>query len=249
MGIRWALAALLLAGPSLLAQTCNNTPAYSTCEMAFQLNEQEAAAHPHPYASVELKVEFRSPRRRTYTLPGYWDGGRRMMVRFSPTEEGAWDYLVNSNIAAWNNKTGNFTAAASTSPGFIVPANVHHWQYTEKSTTGLYQPHLWLGANELLLGGMEDAAFRAMADARAAQKFTHVRTFVVAGSFGGQFTPGGDPNLDYFRRLDSRILYLNQKGLVADLVLAGGAGTVTKLFPTREERRRFVRFVVGRYGA
>jgi hypothetical protein len=170
-----------------------------------------------------------------------------MVVRIAPTEEGQWDYLVNSNIAAWDGKTGSFTASASASPGFILPANVHHWQYTEKSSAGLYQPHLWLGANEPLFGGMDENAFRAMADARAAQKFTHVRGFVLAGSFGGQFT--GEPNLDYFRRLDARVRYLNQKGMIADLVLAGGTGTLTKLFPTWQERKRFVRFVAGRYAA
>jgi hypothetical protein len=249
MELRWALAILALAAPGLRAQSCNNTAAYSTCDIAFELSDAEAAAHPRPYTSVELRVEFRSPRRRTYALPGYWDGGRRMVVRFAPTEEGQWDYLVNSNIAAWNGRTGSFSAAVSASPGFILPANVHHWQYTEKSSAGLYQPHLWLGANELLFGGMDDAAFRAMADARAAQKFTHVRGFVVAGSSGGQFSADGQPNLDYFRRLDGRVRELNQKGLIADLVLAGGSGTITKLFPTWQERKRFVRFVTGRYAA
>lgn len=249
MGLRWAIAFFALAAPVLQAQTgCNNTPAYSTCEIAFDLSDTEAAAHPHPYASVELRVEFRSPRRRTYALPAYWDGGRRMVVRFAPTEEGQWDYLVDSNVAGWNGKTGSFTAAASTVPGFIVPANVHHWQYTEKSKDGLFQAHLWMGANELLFGTMDDAAFRAMADARAAAKFTHVRGYVLAGSFGGQFA-NGEPSLDYFRKLDARVRYLNEKGLIADLVLAGGAGTITKLFPTWQERRRFVRFVAGRYAA
>jgi hypothetical protein len=248
MGLRWALAILALAVPGLRAQSCDNTPAYSTCEMAFELSEAEAAAHPHPYASVELRVEFRSPRRRTYGMSGYWDGGRRVVVRFAPTEEGQWDYLVSSNIAGWNGKTGSFSAAGSPSPGFILPANVHHWQYAEKSSAGLYQPHLWLGANELLFGGMDDTAFRAMADARAAQKFTHVRGFVLAGPSGGQFA-AGEPNLDYFRRLDGHVRYLNQKGLIADLVLAGGEGTITKLFPTWQDRKRFVRFVAARYAA
>jgi hypothetical protein len=246
MSFRWALAMLALALPALRAQSaCNNTPAYSTCEMAFDLSDADAAAHPNPYATVDLRVEFRSPARRTYALPAFWDGGRRLVVRFAPTEAGQWDYLVNSNLPSWDHKTGSFTAAASSSKGFILAANVHHWEYTEKSKDGLYQPHLWMGANEPLFGAMDDAAFRAVADSRAAQKFTHVRGFVLAG--GGQFGPNGLPNLDYFRRLDSRVRYLNDKGLIADLVLAGGAGTITKLFPTPEARRRFVRFVAGRY--
>jgi len=249
MHYRWALAALALAAPALHAQaSCNNTQAYTPCEMVFELNEQEAAAHPNPYATVDLRVEFRSPQQHTMALPGYWDGGRRMVVRFAPTEAGTWAYQVNSNIARWNGQTGNFTAAASDAKGFIQAANVHHWQYTEMKN-GLYQPHLWLGVDEPLFGSLDDAAFRALADARAAEKFTHLRGFVLAGSFGGQFGTNGQPNLDYFRRLDGRVRYLNEKGLIADLVLAGGAGTLTKLFPTWQERRQFVRFVAGRYAA
>ena len=41
------------------------------------------------------------------------------------------------------------------------------------------------------------------------------------------------PNLEFFHRLDERVRYVNQKGMMADLVLAGGEGTLTKLFPQR----------------
>src|ERR1035441_3386232 len=111
MGLSLATLFLTLVPLALRAQsTCNNTPAYSPCEMVFELGEKDAAANPHPYVSVDLRVEFRSPRRRTYALPGYWDGGRRMLIRFSPTEAGEWNYLVTSNIAERNQKTGTLTA-------------------------------------------------------------------------------------------------------------------------------------------
>ena len=134
MGFRWAFILALLA-PGLRAQTpCNNTPAYSVCEMTFDL---PANVHPNPYATVELRVDFRSPRRHTYAIPAFWDGGRRMIARFAPTEGGAWDYQITSNIAEWNDKTGSFTAASSEGKGFLLAANVHHWMYTEKTAAGL----------------------------------------------------------------------------------------------------------------
>src|ERR1700754_4916977 len=113
---------------ALRAQTpCAGTPAYQTCDIVFELSPQAAAAHPDPYKTVELKAEFRSPRHRTFAMPAFWDGGRRMVVRFAPTEAGDWDYRLSSNIADLDGKTGTFTAAASPSQGFIHPANVHHW--------------------------------------------------------------------------------------------------------------------------
>src|SRR5436305_12972002 len=90
---------------------CNNTPAYSTCELVFELSEATAAKHPEPYKTVDLKVEFRSPRHRTLAVPAFWDGGRRLVVRFAPTEAGDWDYRLASNLTEYEGKTGKFTAA------------------------------------------------------------------------------------------------------------------------------------------
>lgn len=238
MRFGWVIA---LAAPAALfgqASPCEGVKTYSSCEVAFEL---PAAAHPNPYQSVDLRIEFRSPRRRTLAMPAFWDGGRRFVVRFSPIEAGQWDYHVTSNVAEWNDKQGSFTAAASESPGFIVPANVHHWRYTEMSA-GLYQGHLWMGATEPGFATMDDAAFRAMADERAAQKFTHVRGVVLTDAAYAS----GAPSPEYFKRLDARVRYLHEKEIVTDLVFAG-SGTLTKLFATPEERRRFVRYMVARY--
>ena len=44
------------------------------------MTEAEAAQHPNPYLTVQLHAEFRSPRHRTIMMPGFWDGGRRMVI-------------------------------------------------------------------------------------------------------------------------------------------------------------------------
>src|SRR5882672_11464024 len=133
MGLRCLTLFAAGAMMCLRAQTpCPATPLYSPCDIVFELNDAEVAAHPNPYLTVDIRIEFRSPRHRTYLLPAFWDGGRRMVVRFSPTEAGDWVYRVTSNVADFDGKTGSFTAAASTVPGFIRAANVHHWAYTER---------------------------------------------------------------------------------------------------------------------
>src|SRR3954465_974846 len=139
--MRLAVLAMLPA-LALRAQTpCANVPAYTTCDIVFELSEKAAAAHPDPYKTVDLKAEFRSPRHRTMAMPAFWDGGRRMIIRFAPTEAAEWDYSLTSNAADFEAKTGSFTAAASTAPGFIRAANVHHWAYTERDARGLDQAH------------------------------------------------------------------------------------------------------------
>jgi hypothetical protein len=242
-------ALLFLAASALAAQSpCANTPAYTSCEIVFELSDQSAARHPEPYKTVELRAEFRSPRHRTLAIPAFWDGARRLVIRFAPTEAGDWDYRLTSNVADLDGKTGNFTAAASPSPGFIHAENVHHWAYTERSATGLYQAHLWMGASELRFPFEDDATFRAIADARSGQKFNHLRGLVMNGADAAYQSPDS-PDLAQFRRLDERVRYLNSKGITADLVFAPDTASLVKAFPTWEQRRRFIRYLVARCAA
>src|SRR4051812_30162705 len=84
---------------SAIAQTtCPSTPVFSTCEMTFELSGADASAHPAPYRDVELRVEFRSTRGRTFAIPAFWDGGTMLRLRFTPNELGNWAGHVTSNI-------------------------------------------------------------------------------------------------------------------------------------------------------
>src|SRR5579871_2217481 len=92
---------LFLASVPVLAQTpCDGTPAYTPCEFVFELSAGDLAAHPNPYASVKLEAEFRSPHFKTYLMPAFWDGARKMILRFTPTEAGPWSYKISSNLSA-----------------------------------------------------------------------------------------------------------------------------------------------------
>jgi hypothetical protein len=181
---------------------------------------------------------------RTYGIPAFWDGGRRMVLRFGPTESGRWEYRLTSNIAAWNGQTGTFTAAGSDSPGYIAPANVHHWAYAPRNL-----PHLWMGASEPRFAFWTDQEFQSMADARIAQKFNHLRGLVLGDNPDLALSPTGLPDPRQFARLDARVRYWNQKGGIVDLVLAPSAGALARALPTADSRRRFLRFLTGRYAA
>jgi hypothetical protein len=242
------ISAIILFALALNAQpaqpaACDNTPAWSPCEIGFELSAADAAAHANPYNSVELRADFRSPQMRSISLPAYWDGGNRLVFRFAPQMSGQWQYHLTSNVASLDGKEGSFNAAESESPGFIHAANVHHWAYLAHSGP-LTQAHLWLAAGEPRFPFVDDAAFHAAADERAAQKFTHMRGIVLGE---GAFTAAALPEVKYFQRLDERVRYLNQKGLIADLTIAENPAALAKLFPTPAARRRLVAFLVGRY--
>jgi Protein of unknown function (DUF4038) len=174
-------------------------------------------------------------------MPAFWAGGTRMIIRFTPTEAGPWEYRLTSNVATLSGKTGSFTASASNAPGFVVAANVHHWATDNK------QPHLWIGWTADQLTSASDAEFTQGLDAAASHSFTHLRCSILGG--GGELVPGYLPNLTYFQRLDQHLRQVHDKGLTADLLLGPDPEYLRKLFPDWQSRERFVRYVIARYAA
>ncbi|MGC8794055.1 MAG: DUF4038 domain-containing protein, partial [Bryobacteraceae bacterium] len=168
------------------------------------------------------------------------------VVRFAPTGVGEWVFRTVSNVAAFNERDGHLIALPGESPGFVQPANVHHWAWVD----GLERkPHLWMGDTCYRFAVLDRALFEKLVDTRAAQKFNHLRGLVLGGREESRraFPSPDRPDPAFFQELDRRILYMNRKGIIADLVLAGDQNHLAELFPSREERERYVRYLVARY--
>ena len=234
----------LLAGIPVLAQTpCEGTPAYSPCEFTFELSAGDLAAHPNPYSTVQLRAEFRSPHFKTYLMSAFWDGARKMILRFAPTEAGQWSYKIESNLSSVKSNEGSFNAAASEAPGYIHPANFHHWQSENK------KPHLWMGYIADRFPVESAPEFDQQLNTAAENHFTHFRGSILGNpSDAKQVYLGPDkPNPAYFDELDRRILAIHKKGLVIDLMLASDSAYLSSLFPDWQARERFLRYIVARY--
>src|SRR5712692_9810065 len=237
----------LLCAARILAQTpCKSAGVYEPCDIEFELSEQEAAQHPNPYLSVELRAEFRAPKGNTYRLPGFWDGGRKFKIRFAPLLEGRWDFRVSSNIERFSGKMGSFTATPPSTSGFVSPFNVHHFRYSEPNTG-----HYWMGDTCYRFATIPIETFRRLIDIRSTQKFNHLRGFVLGDEANAakvfptpdQITP------EHFQNVDERILYMNRKGITCDLILAGGVSELEKLLPNWKQRERYLRYLAARYAA
>lgn len=241
------LAAGFLWLPSALAQTaCPPTAIFSTCELAFELTDP--AAHKAPYRDVELRIEFRSPRGRTFAIPAFWDGGSTLRLRFTPNEVGNWVGHVTSNVAAWNDKQVTLTASESSAPGWVQAANVHHFAYSGPfAYNALPSPHLWMGQVIPNLSALSPDQFAQLAATRAKQKFNHFRVTLLDADVAKAFKGPEDFDPAIFRPIDEKLKAANQQGITVDLSLAGPNDQLVKLFPDRAQRRRLVQYVVARY--
>lgn len=211
----------------------------------FELTPQELAAHPNPYLSLQLYAEVKSPRFKTFLLHAFQETGNRFLIRFAPTEPGEWTWRLTSGIKRFDGQTGSVNANDSGRNGFIQPANVHHWSFPEK-----FKGHLWMGDNFERFAYVERKQMEAIVDRRAGQKFNHLRGLVFSSVAAEQklpFKSADEPNLDFFRELDARISYVTGLNIVVDLVLGAKNNQLANLFPTWQQRERYVRYMIARY--
>lgn len=218
--------------------------AYMPCELSFDWNSSEVTAEASAYKDELLNVEFRSPHAKTYLMHAYWDGGRTLRVRFSPTEDGEWAYHVTSEIKRFNDQEGQFAVSASASPGYVAVANLRHWWTDNK------QPHLWFSAEVPWLD-LSQADFEAWIDARKADGFTHIRGALLTQKAGkpAPLTTKLQPNFAYFAALDDRLLYAQSKGLVLDLMFADNSFVGTGTLEDWEARQALIAYLINRYSA
>lgn len=236
---------IALAAPAAAITPCDPVPAYSPCEIVIELSAADRTQHPNPYRSVDLWAEMRSPSFKTYRVPAFYDGAN-LVFRFSPPEAGEWTFRMTSNVASLNGQIGKFAATASDSAGFIRPANLHFWVHHEQR-----KPHLWMGDTCYRCAWMERGLFEAAVRKRAEQKFTHLRYLALPWQDAPEkaFRSADEPDQSWFRELDRRVAFVHGQGLFSDLILGGDENHLARLFPAREQRERYLRFIVARYSA
>lgn len=236
----------LAALSALIAAACPDAATYKPCDLVFEMTAAEAAQHPNPYLSVTLHAEFRSVRHRTILMPGFWDGGRRFIIRMAPNDPGEWVYRVTSNVASIQGKSGTFTAAESGHPGFLRVDNRRAW-----STTETRAPHLWMGDTSYRFAWMDDKTFDEMVRIRAGQRFNHIRGLVMHddAQYRAAYLAPDKPNVAHFQQLDRRILAMNAAGIFADLVFAPDRNHLTRMLPERTQREAYMKYLVSRYSS
>ena len=110
-------------------------------------------------------------------------------------------------------------------------------------------PHLWMGDTSYRFAVIDRGLFEQMVTKRAEQKFNHIRGLVL-GNFPGMdkaYLDADTPDPAYFQELDRRIRFMNDRGITADLVLAGDQNDLVKRFPSWQQRRRYVEYLISRY--
>jgi hypothetical protein len=221
------------------AQTvCPPTPQYTPCDLTFDI----------PYATpgaraFQLEGEFRSPGQNTSLVKAVWDGGTRWIIRFSPAEAGTYAWRLNTDLAGFKGKEGQFTATpAANKTGWLRAANVHHFAFLEG--TNKLTPHLWMGAVVVNFPELNEAQWKAAVDALAKLHFNQVGITLVDEKNAANFK-----SFEFFHSAEDKIRYANQNGLIVDIAFFGPDGLLNRLLPAHNDRQDWFTNAISRLAA
>ncbi len=119
---------------------------YQKFEVSFNINNGNEYTNPFDPEEVDISAVFISPSGKKWTIPGfyYYSAGTLWKVRFSPDEEGSWNYTVSVKDKGGETTTPSmkFVALKSGEKGpVIVAGNKRYLKYSDGSD--FYGVGLW----------------------------------------------------------------------------------------------------------
>ena len=225
---------------------------------------------------VDLRGVFTGPGGVQLVVPGFYDGENTWIIRFSPTAVGHWSMRTSSPAAALNGRLeANIECSANTNPavhgGLLVdPVNRHHFLYEDGTRYFLmgYEAD-WLWAVDMK--DPDRKVMRHLIDQIASRGFNHLIVNVFAYDtswskgkmnewdygppemfvFGGSNEKPDYSRLNpaFFKAYDGMMQALQDKGIVAHLMLKVYNKMVNWPTPGSEDEQRYFRYVTARYQA
>ncbi len=120
--------------PVILAVTLDRqeVPRYESVEMTVALK----AEYTNPYDARQVRLEglFLAPDGQQMTVPGFWDGESAWRLRFTPWQEGRWQYRVTVSDA-------NGVSAPAEGTFSVTASDRHGWLQVGSWVNPAYSPH------------------------------------------------------------------------------------------------------------
>ena len=245
---------------------------WEVTDIAFHVDD--AMSQP---ADVDFNAMFSSATGESFKVPGFYNGANQFVVRFTPPSPGKWSYVTSSTLNDLNGLKGELQVAAARNgrKGGIVIEPRSPRQFRYKNGEGYYPIAFecdWLFALDA-----ENASgipkTRKLVDSLAENGFNQIVMNVFAydvnwkkddklvaefeyGSprvfpFEGNNTAPkhSQLNVEYFKRLDRVIDYLDQKGIAAHLMIYVWNKQVSWPDADSDADNRYFDYIVKRYQA
>ncbi|QDP97087.1 DUF5060 domain-containing protein [Microlunatus elymi] len=212
----------------------------------------------NPFTDVEVQAIF-SYRNRDVTVDGFYDGGGRYKIRFSPDQEGSWRYRTVSPTTELNGHRGDFevgpAGAGNHGPVRVFGRSLFRYadgsRHESYGTTCYHWTHTGdLDHEELTLASLAESPFNKVRMCILPTQDMRPDRLAFVGSTA-ETLDRTRFNLEFFSHLEDRIGDLGRLGVEADLILFHpydkGHWGVDNMSP--ELDRFYLRYVVARLAA
>ena len=229
-------------------------PQFGVFEKIFAISGHRGNA----YRDIAADAVFTRPDGSPWSIPLFYSSRGFFRLRVSPDAEGIWDYTITSPDDKLNGMSGRFDCAASRLRGGLQPmaGYPYHFQYQDATPVWLFGDTQWRAFATEQAKALNCETIFHYVDIRAEQGFNYIHTDLM-GSGG---IAGGDSPFEsfavelirpeYFEEVDSRIRYMNARGITSGIVLAWHRGfPAWECFHSEQAVLRFARYITARYSA
>ena len=264
----------LLGLTSSLAQDRSSHPAsrWGPLDITFSADPGN-----HFAFDIEFSATFVNEAGDSLSVPGFWDGGKRFVIRFAPPTDGVWEFKTSSALSTLDGLSGSVNAGPAVDgqrgPIGIAPDDSRRFVYADGSR---YFPLAfeidWLFAldaenaagipkSEMLLEYVSRHGFNQVVmnvfaydvrwprDPELPPEFDYGKPRVFP--FGGDNTNPdfSTLNVDYFQRFDRVIRELDRRGIAAHVMIYVWNKLVSWPEADSDADNRYFDYVVKRYQA
>jgi hypothetical protein len=105
---------------------------YASLEMSVSLEAQYT--NPYDARQVSLDGVFTGPDGAQWKVPGFWDGETSWRMRFTPSQEGGWNYKLSVT-------DGDGTSQPAEGSFMVIPSDLHGWLQAGNRVDPAYSGH------------------------------------------------------------------------------------------------------------
>lgn len=214
----------------------------------------------NPYLDTEFWGVF-SQNNRTIKVPGFYDGDGNFKVRFSPDHTGEWTMTTESETAALNGQSANFTATEARAGvhGPVSVRNQFHFAYADGTpffpftTTSYAWTHQTVELQEQTLKSLDECkAFNKLRMCVFPKHYPYNENDPLHDVYelqaDGKYNPD-KPNFEAFRHLENQIARLAEMGIEADIIIFHPYDRWDHCMWTEEQDYRYLKYLVARIAA
>ena len=189
----------------------------------------DGPARGNPFVEVELRAEVRGPA-STVSVPGFYDGDGRFIVRFMPEHLGEYTFLTFSDARPLDGIAGSFSTSERNrdAHGPVRVADTFHFAYADGTrmrpigTTAYAWTHQGDELEQRTLATLSGTPFNKLRMCVFPKSYLFNENEPVRYPFEGSPEAGFDlqrPDPAYWAHLERRIDQLAERGIEADLIL------------------------------